>query len=62
MIVPKELRALMSAVLLEEKPLDNGFTSYKFEQKMRIPVIIIEIYIIYSNIFKFHKSNIYILI
>jgi len=54
MIVPKELRALMSAVLLEEKPLDNDFTSYKFEQKMRIPVII---YKLNYNIYIF---NIYI--
>ncbi|KAG4085078.1 leukotriene A4 hydrolase [Neocallimastix lanati (nom. inval.)] len=43
MIVPKELRALMSAVLLEEKPLDNDFTSYKFEQKMRIPAYLLAI-------------------
>jgi len=43
MIVPKELRALMSAVLLEEKPVDDKFTSYKFEQKMRIPAYLLAI-------------------
>jgi len=46
MVVPKELRALMSAVLIDEKPVENDLVSFKFEQKMRIPVYIyIYIYI-----------------
>jgi leukotriene-A4 hydrolase len=43
MIVPEKLRALMSAVLLEEKPVENGLVSYKFEQKMRIPAYLLAI-------------------
>jgi len=43
MIVPEKLRALMSAVLLEEKPIENGLVSYKFEQKMRIPAYLLAI-------------------
>ncbi|ORX79570.1 leukotriene A4 hydrolase [Anaeromyces robustus] len=43
MIVPEKLRALMSAVLIDEKPAENGFVSYKFEQKMRIPSYLLAI-------------------
>jgi len=43
MVVPKELRALMSAVLIDEKPVENDLVSFKFEQKMRIPVYLLAI-------------------
>lgn len=41
--VPKELKALMSAVLMGEKPVDNDLVSFKFEQKMRIPAYLLAI-------------------
>ncbi|OUM60771.1 hypothetical protein PIROE2DRAFT_45954 [Piromyces sp. E2] len=43
MVVPKELRALMSAVLIDEKPIENNLVSFKFEQKMRIPAYLLAI-------------------
>eukprot|EP00833_Pecoramyces_ruminatium_P005946 jgi/Orpsp1_1/1179978/evm.model.c7180000071669.1 len=43
MTVPKELRALMSAIKVDETPADKGLVTYKFEQKMKISTYLIAI-------------------
>jgi len=39
--VPKELKALMSAIKVGEEPREDGLVAYKFEQKMRIPTYLL---------------------
>lgn len=41
--VPENLRALMSAILVNEEKTENGLVTYKFEQKMRIPSYLLAI-------------------